>query len=92
MSVAALVRSFGHARYRSIRGERAATLIAQALLEASVAKTVEHELSTVPILRETRACAVVVDLTPDCTLGEAPTALRTAIDRCVTLGAYGTRT
>lgn len=88
----AWVRSFGHARYRSIRGERAATLVAESLLEASIAKTLEHELSTIAILRETRACAVVVDLTPDCDLSAAPSALVGAVERCVTLGAYGTNT
>jgi N-acetylmuramoyl-L-alanine amidase len=83
------LRSFGHDRYRSIRGERAATLIAEALLEASAAKLVEHELSTVPMLRETRACAVVVDLTQDCVLDAAARAIAAAVHRCVTLGAYG---
>ena len=85
-----LLRSFGHARYRSIRGERASTLLAEALLEASAAKSVEHELSTVPLLRETRACAVVIDLTPDCVLDAAARAIAVAVQRCVTLGAYGT--
>lgn len=83
------LRSFGHERYRSIRGERAATLLAEALLETSAAKSIEHELSTVPLLRETRACAVVVDLTPDCVLDAAARAIAIAVQRCVTLGAYG---
>lgn len=85
----ALLRSFGHDRYRSIRGERAATLFAETLLEHNAAKSVSLELSTVPILRETRATAVVIDLTPDVVLDAAAEAIVTAVARSVTLGAYG---
>jgi N-acetylmuramoyl-L-alanine amidase len=86
----ALVRSFGHARYRSIRGERAATLIAESLLEFDAAKSVSHELSSVPILRDTRAPAVVIDLTADCILEAVVDAIASAVQRCAILGAYGT--
>lgn len=85
----ARVRSFGHARYGSTRGQRAATLVAEALLEANAAKAVEHALSTIPILRETRATAVVVDLTADCVLDAAARGIAQAVARCVIVGAYG---
>ncbi|MFP5224148.1 MAG: peptidoglycan-binding protein, partial [Actinomycetota bacterium] len=57
------VASFGHDRYQSTRGRTSAEIIADALKRNGVAS--ETVLRTTPMLRETRAPAVVAELSAD---------------------------
>lgn len=88
----ASVASFGHSRYQSTRGRTAAELVA-ASLTRSASCPAELILRTTPMLRETRAPALVLELAAGASATEdLAAAIADAIIAAADRGAVGTPT